>query len=662
MRNANHRGNSQLVISLDKVKLNGTLFYVLLDEVVLIALADDENVVVGKESARNKEWVKISMKKHVNTEILKENQNLRKELKELTTITETWLNNSNKVNQCIMERPWLFEAKGFTLPNYDTADESSVCSTPLPPMEKLADVGLIYESKTIKSILKSNSTFKPETLKKVTINKPTLAPAKGNQNVLAFKRNSAPTGKLNISKVKVYLLQDPKAQDHQNTPPCIHYGFNDHLSDDYVKYPICDICGSYDQDTHGHNMVISLRRGIKHRNPQHVTKSYETCGSTVHTITDHNDIVRFRRGEALQAKKVEALKSKKFDEKRGTIFNSNKEIVMIALIVRDVYILDMTCATQESCFFSTAIENLNWLWHKRLAHLNFKIINQLATQNLVIGLPSLVYLKDKPCSSCEKGKHHRANFKIKQTSSIKKCLHLLHMDLFGPITPRSINHEKYSFGIVDEYSRIPNIDFLYVFGCPVYIHNHEDYLEKFDEKADDGYFIGYSLVSKAFRIFNTIIQQNKETYHINLMKALMLSNSQNLQMTTSPLLNLKDTHLMSIFIHINLLKAQDDEILNDDQSKHSNHNNDNHIIDNLPNTKDVQISKPMSSSTEDTSAQNAILIIIGNPGAGMLTWAKTNKHSAASAHECLFVDFLSKEEPKKVSEALKHPGWVDAMQ
>nr|GFA12176.1 hypothetical protein [Tanacetum cinerariifolium] len=36
--------------------------------------------------------------------------------------------------------------------------------------------------------------------------------------------------------------------------------------------------------------------------------------------------------------------------------------------------------------------------------------------------------------------------------------------------------------------------------------------------------------------------------------------------------------------------------------------------------------------------------------------------SAASAHEYLFVDFLSKEEPKKVSKALKHPRWVDSMQ
>ncbi|GKA59750.1 hypothetical protein Tco_0759063 [Tanacetum coccineum] len=54
--------------------------------------------------------------------------------------------------------------------------------------------------------------------------------------------------------------------------------------------------------------------------------------------------------------------------------------------------------------------------------------------------------------------------------------------------------------------------------------------------------------------------------------------------------------------------------------------------------------------------------IIGNPRAGMLTRVMAKELSAASAHECLFVDFLSEEEPKKVSEALKHPGWVDAMQ
>ncbi|GKC69575.1 retrovirus-related pol polyprotein from transposon TNT 1-94 [Tanacetum coccineum] len=85
--------------------------------------------------------------------------------------------------------------------------------------------------------------------------------------------------------------------------------------------------------------------------------------------------------------------SKEFDETRGTIFNSNKEVVMIAPRVGDVYVLNMTSSAQGSCFFAKASENLNWLWHKRLAHLNFKTINKLAKQNLVIGLPSQVSLK-----------------------------------------------------------------------------------------------------------------------------------------------------------------------------------------------------------------------------------------------------------------------------
>ncbi|GKF45240.1 retrovirus-related pol polyprotein from transposon TNT 1-94, partial [Tanacetum coccineum] len=62
--------------------------------------------------------------------------------------------------------------------------------------------------------------------------------------------------------------------------------------------------------------------------------------------------------------------------------------------------------------------------------------------------------------------------------------------------------------------RIPNINFLHVFGCPVYIHNHKDHLGKFDEKSYDGYLLRYSLVSKAFRVFNTRRQQTEETYHI----------------------------------------------------------------------------------------------------------------------------------------------------
>nr|GEX36202.1 hypothetical protein [Tanacetum cinerariifolium] len=54
--------------------------------------------------------------------------------------------------------------------------------------------------------------------------------------------------------------------------------------------------------------------------------------------------------------------------------------------------------------------------------------------------------------------------------------------------------------------------------------------------------------------------------------------------------------------------------------------------------------------------------IIGNLRAGILTRAMVKLLSAALAHECLFVDFLSEEEPKKVFEEIKHPGWVNVIQ
>ncbi|GJR60786.1 retrovirus-related pol polyprotein from transposon TNT 1-94 [Tanacetum coccineum] len=127
----------------------------------------------------------------------------------------------------------------------------------------------------------------------------------------------------------------------------------------------------------------------------------------------------------------------------------------------DVYVLDMSSLTPNgACFFAKASESVNWLWHKRLSHLNFKNINKLAKQKKILGLPSLVYSKDKPCSACEKGKHKRASFKIKHNFSIRKCLNLFHMDLFGPVSPISINNEKYTQFIVNDYSRYTWIHFL----------------------------------------------------------------------------------------------------------------------------------------------------------------------------------------------------------
>ncbi|GJV19369.1 retrovirus-related pol polyprotein from transposon TNT 1-94 [Tanacetum coccineum] len=421
---------------------------------VLMALASEENIVVSKESARNGEWVKITIK--------------------------SWR---------------------FHFANHDTGR-----ILPVESQVKLTNslVAIIDPSAT------DQSTFKSETLKGKL------------KNASASKFNSAPTSKLKNVKTKDDLP----------------------LSISDIKKPIWYLDNGCSRHMTG--VKSYLHNYVEQPDPKVVFEDDATCVTKGYGSIKCNGIVltkvAFVNGLKYNLVSISQLCDAKytiqFDEKRGTTFKSNKEIVMIA---------PRTC--------SSKLQN-----------------NQLAKQNLVIGLPLLVYSKDKPCSSCEKGKHYRASFKTKQTSSIKKCLHLLHMDLFGPVTPRSINHDKYTLVIVEEYSsvderknrtlieaartmllgsgfskqywieavatacytqnrstivkrylktpyeifhgRIPNVDFLHVFGCPVYIHKHKDYLGKFDEKAYDGYFLGYSLISKAFRVFNTRRQQTKETYHI----------------------------------------------------------------------------------------------------------------------------------------------------
>ncbi|GKG28263.1 ribonuclease H-like domain-containing protein, partial [Tanacetum coccineum] len=57
------------------------------------------------------------------------------------------------------------------------------------------------------------------------------------------------------------------------------------------------------------------------------------------------------------------------------------------------------------------------------------------------------------------------------------------------------------------------------FGCPVTILNTINQLGKFDGKADAGFFVGYSLNSKAFRVFNSRTRIVEENMHIRFSES-----------------------------------------------------------------------------------------------------------------------------------------------
>ncbi|KAI3681723.1 hypothetical protein L6452_36527 [Arctium lappa] len=509
----------------------------------------------------------------------------------------------------------------------------------------------------------------------------------------------------------------------------------------------------------------------------------------------------------------------RFTKKACSVVNEKGKLALSGYRRENVYVIDMdSTITDNLCFLSKASSDVNWLWHKRLSHLNFKTLNSLSSKELVSGLPQHSYAKESLCSACEKGKQTKASFKSKQVSSVTSPLQLLHMDLFGPVNIQSIAGKKYTFVIIDEYSRYtwviflrcksdtpeelisfvkkmevlnnltvrsirsdhgtefknsslnnffenkgishnfssvrtpqqngvaerrnrtiieaarsmlsdchlptqfwaeavntacftqnrsliikrfgktayelfvgrkPSISFLHIFGCQCFILNNKDQLGKFDPKADDGIFLGYSSISKTYRVFNKRRQTVEETIHVTFdetrsanskpiadneeLNAWMLSHYRETEpsfpnhqhsdppaadddpniihptaesiswVSAEPLNTLLPSNLPS---PENLSSESTQQLIADEPQSSSSVN-----IPIVDPTFELSNNAPAQRWTKD----HPIDQILGDPDAGIQT-------RRSSGNICLFVNFLSLIEPKKTDDALKDPNWVSAMQ
>ncbi|GJV00573.1 putative ribonuclease H-like domain-containing protein [Tanacetum coccineum] len=77
-------------------------------------------------------------------------------------------------------------------------------------------------------------------------------------------------------------------------------------------------------------------------------------------------------------------------------------------------------------------------------------------------------------------------------------------------------HNKTHYELVT--GKIPIISYTRPFGCHVTILNNIDHLGKFDGKSDEGFLVGYSLQSKAFRVYNLETKRVEENLHITFLE------------------------------------------------------------------------------------------------------------------------------------------------
>ncbi|GJW20226.1 putative ribonuclease H-like domain-containing protein [Tanacetum coccineum] len=226
-----------------------------------------------------------------------------------------------------------------------------------------------------------------------------------------------------------------------------------------------------------------------------------------------------------------------------------------------------------TCLFAKAKIDDSNLWHRRLGHVNFKTMNKLVKGNLVFFLAS----KDETSSilkrfiteienqlnhkvkviRCDNGtkfknmeinefcglKGIKREFSVSRTPqqngvakrknrTLIEVARTMLADSLLPTVFRAeaVNtacyvlnrvlvtkpHNKTPYELI--IGRPPSISFMRPCGCPVTILTTLYPLGKFVGKAEEGFLVGYSVNSKAFRVFNTQTRKVEENLHVNFLE------------------------------------------------------------------------------------------------------------------------------------------------
>nr|GEU72945.1 hypothetical protein [Tanacetum cinerariifolium] len=242
-------------------------------------------------------------------------------------------------------------------------------------------------------------------------------------------------------------------------------------------------------------------------------------------------------------------------------------------------------------------------------------------------------------------------------------------------------------------SRIPAIGFLRPFGCHVMILNTLDHLGKFDAKRGEGYFVGYSLSSKAFKVFNKRTKKVEENLHVDFLENKpiekgagpnwlfdidTLNNSINYVLVV--VVRTSSTNISDWF-HEAHMETFNDTIRNsdvqDDSQKEQDCNAD------VPKNKSniLTVSSPVPTVCLDISPESlsvtlneveadlsnmetsipvsptpTLRIHKDHPKSQIIGLVDTPVQTRHKSND------MEEQKPKKIFDALKDPSWVEAMQ
>ncbi|GKB02737.1 retrovirus-related pol polyprotein from transposon TNT 1-94 [Tanacetum coccineum] len=262
--------------------------------------------------------------------------------------------------------------------------------------------------------------------------------------------------------------------------------------------------------------------------------------------------------------------------------------------------------------------------------------------------------RDQLFSSYEMGKAKRSTFKTKTAPSSKGRLHLLHMDLCGPMRVESINGKKYILVIVDDYSRYTIQDHINEPSSSKLVLNVVPLADKTDISLQE-----------LELLFNLMYKEYFNAGNQSLSKSSALSNNLQ-QQDTQPTLNVQTT--LELIIPPTDVNVEDN---NTNQAEDAQF--EAYIFINpftLPRTEATEA----SSQNVDTSNMHTFYQrhrseyhwtkdhlleqVCGNPSKPV----QIRRQLATDPKMCMFVLTVSTFEPKNIKETMADHAWIEAMQ
>ncbi|XP_075100900.1 uncharacterized protein LOC142176674 [Nicotiana tabacum] len=310
------------------------------------------------------------------------------------------------------------------------------------------------------------------------------------------------------------------------------------------------------------------------------------------------------------------------------------------------------------------------LWHRRLGHTSFTLLNKLVRKDLVCGLPNSSFKDHKVCDACVKGKQVRGGNKyifmtVDDYSRFTWTLFLRTKDETFEVSVAFVKNIQMKIGNKAACIRKPKQTHLRTFGCKCFVlNNGKEALEKFDAKSDEGIFLGYPSQSKADKVYNERTQCVEEDKHVDQDGEPLSVPGEVIDMANGKadmMSNVKESSENDFSTPPSIRKEPGPMITPTEA--------ENRVVDAVQGTPLAEVRSAQEPQLDiPESSANEIQVPnwkhkSSHPLDNIITPLDSRVQTRSKARNSLtFSAFLSQNEPKNIKEPLKYADWITAIQ